>query len=69
MLVLGEKHAHGDWEEYRFESCHDYKKRVSYSKKNKQNRDPKGCVGSSPTEEATPDGGIGRHTGQKNGNP
>ena len=54
--------------DYRFESCPDYK-RVSYSKKNKQNRDPKGCVGSSPTEEATPDGGIGRHTGQKNGNP
>lgn len=26
-------------------------------------------MGSSPTEEATPDGEIGRRTGQKNGNP
>ena len=32
---------------------------------NIQNRNPQGCVGSSPTEEATPDGEIGRRTGQK----
>jgi hypothetical protein len=37
--------------------------------KSKPNRCSKERVGSSPTEEVTPDGEIGRHVGQKNGNP
>jgi hypothetical protein len=51
----------------RFNSCPDYK-RVSYSKKTGKTG-ILGCVGSSPTEEETPDGEIGRRTGHKNGNP
>ncbi len=52
----------------RFESWYPDKKGF-LQQENRQNRCSKERVGSSPTEEETPDGEIGRHVGQKNGNP